>query len=90
MIKKATFTFAPINRHSKTNLFHPFLHAAKQKKKINKILNPVIRIGNQCKVTMRASSPTEKERPVSQPGSDPISAYFFVFYFTFLPLRVKD
>lgn len=33
----------------------------------------------QCKVTMRASSPTEKERPMSQPGRAKLMVFFFFF-----------
>lgn len=47
----------------KSSKFSLFLHAAIKLTKINQT-----KIGNKCLVTMRASSPTEKERPVSQPG----------------------
>ena len=71
---------APINRHSKKISF-TFLTRCEQNK-INK-KNIKICYINQCKVTMRASSPTEKERPVSQPGSDdPSFALFSDFRLT--------
>lgn len=49
----------------KSSPFSPFSYTLRIK-----LTNPKksIKIGNECTVTMRASSPTEKERPVSQPG----------------------